>query len=70
MQNNDVEFYKKNPRDKIWWIKDPNVIGMFKFTFDKKKIYNMYEDYPNNLTIKEKVIFDSENPFWDHYFNG
>lgn len=62
------DFYKNNPNDKIWWIENLDKVGEFLFSFDKKKIYNLFEDYPQNLTEEEKVIFDSENPYWKQYF--
>lgn len=66
MQNN---FYKENDTDKIWWIDNANTKkGEFLFSFDKKKIYNLFEDYPHNLTAEEKEIFDKENPYWKDFF--
>jgi len=62
------DFYKKNKSDKIWWIEDLDSVGQFLFSFDKKKIYNMYEDYPHNLTADQKELFDKENSFWRDYF--
>lgn len=68
------DFYKNAPRDTIWWADelddetlDP-IIGRFLFSFDKKKIYNLFQDYPQNLTKEEKVIFDKENPYWVEFF--
>lgn len=63
------EFYKNNPDDKIYWVDDPDLIGVWEFSFDKKKIYNMFEDYPYNLTKEEKEIFDAENPDWRKFFD-
>ena len=59
-------FYKNNPTDKIWWVsQDPPVkYGVKEFSFDRKKIYNLWEDYPDNMTEEEVKIFDEENPFW------
>lgn len=39
------------------------------FSFDKKKTYNMFEDYPWKLTEEEKAIFDKENPHWVVFFD-
>ena len=62
------DFYKNNKSDVIWWVDDLDYIDRFLFSFDKKKIYNLYKDYPQNLTAKEKAIFDKENPFWADFF--
>ena len=35
MQNN---WYKNKPTDKIWWLDNPNKVGEWVFSFDKKKI--------------------------------
>lgn len=64
------EFYKNNPNDKIWWRDDLDKIGEFIFSFDKKKVYNLFEDYPQNLTKEEKEIFDRENPYWRDFFKN
>lgn len=80
MQNDIYEFYKDNSADRIWKVThyrlydkekgfvDGNIdviLGEMLFSFDKKKIYNLWTDYPNNLTKEEKEIFDKENPFKD-----
>lgn len=70
------DFYKNNPDDVIWWVDDGEIIdgawvsfaGEFLFSFDKKKIYNLFRDYPEKLTPKEKAIFDRENPYWADFF--
>ena len=68
---NKVIFYKKNPKDKIWWVVNGGEVkGEMVFSFDKKKLYNLYKDYPHNLTKEEKEIFDTENEFWKEYFGG
>lgn len=63
------DFYKNKPTDKIWWIDDFDTVGEFLFSFDKKKIYNLFADY-YKLTPEEKKLFDKENPFWKEFFNG
>ncbi len=68
-QNNNLVFYKENKNDTISWIDNIGVIGERLFTFDGKKIYNLFADYPHNLNKKEKAIFDKENPYWANFFN-
>ena len=57
-------FYKKHEDDKVWWVDEIGTKGKFLFSFDKKRIFNLYRDYPFELTKEEKDIFDKENPFW------
>ena len=69
VQSDIYEFYKENPENKIWkvthyrlydkekGIVDGNfdvIIGEVLFSFDKKKIYNLWTDYPQNFTKEEK----------------
>ena len=63
------DFYKKNKNDKIWWIDNIDTIGEFLFSFDKKTIFNLFADYPHNLTAEQKEIFDKENPYWKDFFS-
>ena len=65
MKNN---FYKNNEDDLIYWVDNPDEAGTWEFTFDKKKIYNMFRDYPHELTKEEVEIFDKENPYWAEFF--
>lgn len=55
------DFYKDNENSKIWRIDDMDSVGKFLFTFDKKTIYNFWEDY-DKLTAEQKAIFDEEFP--------
>ena len=67
----DIIFYKKESNDKVWWVDNGrDVKGEMVFSFDKKKLYNLFKDYPQNLSKEEKEIFDSENEFWKEYFGG
>ena len=67
-QMKHLEFYRNNVNDVVWWVNNANTIGEHLFTFDKQKIYNLFADYPHNLTPKEKAIFDKENPYWADFF--
>lgn len=44
-------------------------VGLWIFSFNKKKEYNLFEDYPHNLTEEEREIFDKENPEWKEFFS-
>lgn len=66
MQND--KFYKEKSTDSVWWVDTSDKDGEFLFSFDKKKIYNLFTDYPHNLTKQEKEIFDKENPYWVDFF--
>ena len=63
------KFYKNSPDDQIWWVDNPDTVGEWLFSFDKEKVFNMFADYPHNLTAEQKVIFDKENPFWKEFFS-
>ena len=63
------KFYKNSPDEAIWWVDDPERIGEWLFSFDKKKVFNMFADYPDKLTQEQKRIFDKENPFWAEFFS-
>ena len=62
------EFYKENKDDLIYWVDDPRIIGEHFFSFDKKKVFNLFSDYPWKLTKEQKNIFDRENPYWAEFF--
>lgn len=62
------EFYKNNESDTIYWVDNVDSVGEHLFTFDKKRIFNLFADYPYNLTPKQKAIFDRENPEWANFF--
>jgi hypothetical protein len=62
------DFYKNNKNDVIWWTDNLESVGEHLFSFDKKKIYNLFSDYPHNLSKDEVEIFDKENPYWRDFF--
>ena len=63
------KFFKEKETDSIWWV-DTDDEGTWEFSFDKKKIYNMFRDYPHELSEEEIEIFDRENPYWADFFKG
>lgn len=62
------KFYKNNPSDKVMWLNDFSAVGEFVFSFDGKKTYNLFADYPHNMTAEEVQIFNKENPEWAEFF--
>ena len=64
------DFYKENDTDRIWWVDTVDNIGLYLFSFDRKKIYNLFSDYPHKLSAEEKRIFDKENPYWKAFFGA
>lgn len=53
---------------KVTWIEDPDTVGEMLFTFDGKHIFNLFRDYPHELSVEQKNIFDQENPYWADFF--
>ena len=49
-------------------IDNSETVGEWLFSFDKKRIFNMFRDYPHELTPEQKKIFDEENPEWCEFF--
>lgn len=62
------DFYHNEQNDVIWWVDDTETTGEWLFSFDKKKVFNMFRDYPQELTPEQKAIFDKENPYWANFF--
>lgn len=64
----DKHFYKENESDVIWWVDDPDEIGVHLFSFDRKTVFNLFEDYPYRLTPEQIETFDRECPQWAEFF--
>lgn len=60
--------FKREKEDKIWWVDKGEEIGVWEFTFDKKKFYNLFRDYPEKLSVEEWLLFNEENPYWAKFF--
>ena len=70
MESNNYKFVHEKAGDQIWWVEAPITRdGEFLFSFDKVKVYNLFRDYPWELTPEEKEIFDRENPRWKEFFS-
>ena len=54
---------------KVKWCNNPTRKGEYLFTFDGERIFNLFRDYPHELTDEQKKIFDEENPFWADFFS-
>lgn len=63
------KYIKEHHGDKVWWVDDPDDIGTYRFTFDKKRIFTLFSDYPWKLTAEQKKVFDQENPYWADFFS-
>lgn len=64
----EMTFYKNNETDVIWWMDNFDKKGEWLFSFDKRNVFNLFADYPYNLTKRQKEIFDKENPYWRDFF--
>lgn len=68
------EFYKDDENSKMWHVDEyevdeenhlifpENDMGKYLFSFDKKRIFNFWTDYPDKLTPEQVEIFKKENP--------
>lgn len=63
-------WYKEEEGNQIWWLDNGDEVkGEFVFSFDKKKQFNLFQDYPKALTKEQREIFDRENPYWADFFS-
>lgn len=62
------DFYKQKDTDSVWWVDDTEHVGRFLFSFDKRKVFNLFSDYPDKLTQEQLEIFNRENPYWVEFF--
>ncbi len=63
------DFQKKSRKSKVYWTAPAGeCIGVMLFSLDKKNIYNLFYDFPHNLTDEEVKIFCKSEPFWAEFF--
>lgn len=62
------DFYKEKESARIWHTSGIGFIGGVHISFDGEKIYNLFEDYPYNMTEEEIRILQEEEPFWADFF--
>lgn len=68
-------FFKRNKGDKVWWVDELTeeglpYIGRLMVSFDNRKIFNVWADYPKEFSKEEKELFDKENPYWKEFFHA
>lgn len=59
---------EKESSRKVKWLRNPKRKGEFLFTFDGDRVFNLFRDYPHELTETQKLTFDAENPYWADFF--
>lgn len=64
----EYEFYKNNESDRVWHVDKVGCVGPNLVSFDKKRILNLWPDYPWRFSKEEKELFDKENPYWAEFF--
>ena len=42
----------------VKWLRNPKQKGELLFTFDGVRVYNLFKDYPHELTAEQKAVFD------------
>lgn len=60
----EYEFFQREKGNLIWRIDcfedEKRIIGNFRFSFDRKKVFNFWQDYPDKLTPEQVEIFKRE----------
>lgn len=56
------DWHKQDEKDLIWYTGKIDSVGEILFTFDKKTVFNFWQDYPEKLTPEQIRIFKKENP--------
>lgn len=72
MKEPRYRFYKNHRSDKVWWVDELGedgepLIGTLMVSFDRKTVINLWTDYAR-LTDEQRMLFNTENPYWAEYF--
>lgn len=62
------DFYKEEKSSRVYWTAPIDTRGEICFSFDRKKIYNLFEDFPHELSKEELAIFCEDEPYWADFF--
>lgn len=68
MKSKRYHIVKDNKNGKVWWVDEGSGVGEFLFTFDKKKFFNLFADYPSKLSVEDWIAFNDENEYWAGFF--
>ncbi|MCD8287622.1 MAG: hypothetical protein LUC18_02130 [Porphyromonadaceae bacterium] len=58
------KFDRLSKKSRVWRTAPVDCIGIHFFSFDRKHLYNVFSDIPNELTPEQKRIFAEDEPFW------
>lgn len=53
---------------KIFWASPIGYVGTLLFSFDNKKFYSLFGDFPYKLTKEQIDFFVKEEPYWANFF--
>ena len=62
-----ISAFTKGKRQTILVGREKEVVGLIEITFDFKKIYNLWQDYPQNMSREEVEILNEGQPFWKDF---
>ena len=65
----NYDIFKESKKHKIWQVNEKDAIGSLLITFDKKKVYNLWTDFPLKFKQSEIEIIKEEMPYWYDFFN-
>lgn len=70
----EPEDWDRPTRPRVWlathYINDDMVIGEVNVTFDREKVYNLFQDFPSAFTQEQLNILREEMPHWFEFFKA